>query len=219
MPGASLVSRRSVLRALAAAGAGAAGPPCRLRSTPGYVPPGDRAGRDLSGRDGTLDFANWPLCIEADGEDTSRRPTLDAFTERTGISVRCTEEINDNDEFLGRQDQPALMNHQATGRDLVVVSDWMAARFVRLGWVQEMDRDPVRNIWVVEFGVIACSGIIPLALICGPIRGIPFGWTVIDVSFGVFGVIPLLAVRRMIKRLEVLTEGAPAARAVEPAAG
>ncbi|MFI1400292.1 hypothetical protein [Streptomyces sp. NPDC020681] len=69
-------------------------------------------------------------------------------------------------------------------------------------------RDPVRNIWVVEFGMIACAGIIPLALICGPIRGIPFWWSVIDMSFGVFGVIPLLMVRRMIKRLEAMTAAA-----------
>ncbi|RBL84536.1 hypothetical protein DDE05_23215, partial [Streptomyces cavourensis] len=68
----------------------------------------------------------------------------------------------------------------------------------------------VRNIWVIEFGMIACAGIIPLALICGPIRGIPFWWSVIDMSFGVFGVIPLLIVRRMIKRLEVLERAASA---------
>ncbi len=65
-----------------------------------------------------------------------------------------------------------------------------------------MYRDPVRNIWIVEAGMIACVGVIPLALICGPIRGIPFWWSVIDMSFGVFGVIPLLILRRMIKRLE-----------------
>ncbi|GAA0335902.1 hypothetical protein GCM10010319_09910 [Streptomyces blastmyceticus] len=63
-------------------------------------------------------------------------------------------------------------------------------------------RDPVRNIWVIEFGMIACAAIVPLALICGPIRGIPFYWQLIDMSFGIFGVIPLLIVRRMIKRLE-----------------
>jgi hypothetical protein len=63
-------------------------------------------------------------------------------------------------------------------------------------------RDPVRNIWIVEWGMIACGMVIPLALICGPLRGIPGWWQVIDMSFGVFGVIPLLIVRRMIKRLE-----------------
>lgn len=76
-------------------------------------------------------------------------------------------------------------------------------------------RDPVRNIWVVEFGMIACAGIIPLALVCGPVRGIPFWWTLIDMSFGVFGVLPLYVVRRRIKRLEALT--GPAAAVAVPA--
>src|SRR4029453_16425626 len=57
-------------------------------------------------------------------------------------------------------------------------------------------RDPVRNTWVVTFGIIACLGIIPLALIAGTIRQIPFYWILIDCSFGVFGMIPLLLVRR-----------------------
>ncbi|MFP3989959.1 hypothetical protein U9R90_21305 [Streptomyces sp. E11-3] len=84
-------------------------------------------------------------------------------------------------------------------------TDWLAfAHLVIAVAFYGPYRDPVRNIWVIEFGMIACAGIIPLALICGPIRGIPFWWMVIDMSFGVFGVIPLLAVRRMIKRLEGL---------------
>jgi hypothetical protein len=62
-------------------------------------------------------------------------------------------------------------------------------------------RDPVRNIWVIEFGMIACAGIVPLALFAGPVRGIPGWWTVLDISFGVFGIIPLLVVHRLIKRL------------------
>ena len=75
----------------------------------------------------------------------TRRPTLEAFEKRTGISVDYVEEINDNDEFFGKI-SPALMNHQRTGRDLIVISDWMCARFVRLGWVQEMDRARQPNV-------------------------------------------------------------------------
>ncbi|MEU6062525.1 spermidine/putrescine ABC transporter substrate-binding protein [Streptomyces sp. NPDC047097] len=130
-------SRRSLLRALGAGGAGLALAGCGV--PPARVSPADRARPDLSRGERRVDFANWPLYIDTD-EDTSRRPTLDAFTRRTGISVRYREEINDNDEFFGKI-SPSLINHQETGRDLIVVSDWMAARFVRLGWVQEMDRD------------------------------------------------------------------------------
>jgi hypothetical protein len=59
-------------------------------------------------------------------------------------------------------------------------------------------KDPVKNIWVVEFGMIACLMVIPFALICGFIRGIPFFWQLIDFSFGIFGMIPLLIAHRWI---------------------
>ncbi|GAA2468105.1 hypothetical protein Ahu01nite_003010 [Winogradskya humida] len=62
-------------------------------------------------------------------------------------------------------------------------------------------RDPVRNVWVIEWGMICCVAIVPLALIAGPVRELPFWWTLIDISFGVFGIVPLLYVRRLIRRL------------------
>jgi hypothetical protein len=89
---------------------------------------------------------------------------------------------------------------------LLYGTDWLAfAHLVIAVFFYGVHRDPVRNIWVVEAGMIACAGIVPLALICGPIRGIPFWWSVIDMSFGVFGVIPLHVLRQKIKRLESLT--------------
>jgi hypothetical protein len=66
--------------------------------------------------------------------------------------------------------------------------------------------EPVRNKWVITFGLIACAGVVPLALIAGPIRGIPFTWRLIDCSFGVLGSIPLLVCRRSIRALEALDE-------------
>jgi hypothetical protein len=62
--------------------------------------------------------------------------------------------------------------------------------------------DPVRNKWVITFGLIACAGVIPLALIAGQVREIPVGWRLIDCSFGVVGCVPLLICRRAILRLE-----------------
>lgn len=62
--------------------------------------------------------------------------------------------------------------------------------------------DPVRNVWVIRWALIACAGILPLALICGPLRGIPLYWRFIDMSFGVVGAIPLLIVLRAIRGLE-----------------
>jgi hypothetical protein len=63
-------------------------------------------------------------------------------------------------------------------------------------------KDPVKNIWVIEFGMIACISIIPLAMIAGQIRGIPFFWRLIDCSFGIFGIIPLFVCHKYIKQLE-----------------
>jgi hypothetical protein len=59
-------------------------------------------------------------------------------------------------------------------------------------------RDPVKNVWVIQFGMIACVMVIPLAVICGALRGIPWYWRLIDCSFGVFGLIPLGIAWRMI---------------------
>ncbi len=139
----SPLSRRNLLRTLGAGTllGGLAG--CGVR--PAYVSPADRAATDVSATDKRLDWANWPLYIDTDDEDATRRPTLEAFEKRTGISVDYVEEINDNDEFFGKI-SPALMNHQRTGRDLIVISDWMCARFVRLGWVQELDRARQPNV-------------------------------------------------------------------------
>jgi len=62
--------------------------------------------------------------------------------------------------------------------------------------------DPVRNKWVITFGLIACAGVIPLALIAGHLRGIPLPWRLVDCSFGVLGSVPLLFCRRSILALE-----------------
>lgn len=128
--------RRSLLRTLGGTAVLGALAGCGVPAA--YVPPGDRAAADTSARDKRLTWSNWPLYIDTDDDHPSRRPTLEAFEKQSGIAVDYVEEINDNDEFFGKI-SPALMNHQPTGRDLVVISDWMCARFVRLGWVQELD--------------------------------------------------------------------------------
>jgi len=83
-------------------------------------------------------------------------------------------------------------------------TDWLAFAHVTLAvsFIGPL-RDPVKNIWGIQFGMIACILLIPLALIFGPIRGIPFFWTLLDCSFGVFGIIPLIVIYRLIKRIAV----------------
>ncbi len=63
-------------------------------------------------------------------------------------------------------------------------------------------RDPVRNVWLFTFGMIACAMILPYALVFGAMRGIPIGWRLIDCSFGVFGIIPVWFCRRWAKEIE-----------------
>lgn len=62
--------------------------------------------------------------------------------------------------------------------------------------------DPVRNIWLIRAGMIACALVLPLALICGAVRGIPLWWRAIDCSFGIFGFIPLWLAHRILRRAQ-----------------
>jgi len=100
----------------------------------------------------------------------------------------------------------AIENVSADYPFLLYGYDWLAyAHIVIALFFYGVYRNPLRNEWVLRIGMLACAGIFPLAMICGQIRGIPFFWTMIDCSFGLFGLIPLLIIRRQIKRLEQIT--------------
>ena len=73
-------------------------------------------------------------------------------------------------------------------------------------------RDPLRNAWVVTWGLWACVLVFPLAFVCGAIRGIPLGWQFIDCSFGVFGFVALWMARRCLLALEAEQAGGPTPR-------
>lgn len=62
--------------------------------------------------------------------------------------------------------------------------------------------DPVRNNWIIRFGLIACVLVIPFAFICGTVREIPLGWKLIDCSFGILGFVVLALVWRLIRKLD-----------------
>ena len=82
-------------------------------------------------------------------------------------------------------------------------TDWLAfGHFViAIAFVGAL-RDPVRNRWLFDFGLIACVLVIPYALIFGELRGIPFFWRLIDCSFGMFGALPLWFCRKWAGELE-----------------
>ncbi|KAB1128746.1 polyamine ABC transporter substrate-binding protein [Micromonospora sp. DT46] len=100
---------------------------------------------DLSGTEKTLTFSNWPQYMDVDDADAAKRPTLDAFVAKSGIRVAYTEDINDNNEFFGKV-QHQLAGCQPTGRDIMVLSDWLTARMIRLGWVQKLDPSKLPNV-------------------------------------------------------------------------
>ncbi len=81
-----------------------------------------------------------------------------------------------------------------------VGTDWLAFAHIviAIAFIGPL-RDPVRNVWVIEFGMIACGLVLPAALIFDPLRGLPFLWQLLDCSFGVIGFIPLLLAYRLVK--------------------
>lgn len=97
----------------------------------------------------------------------------------------------------------ALAQAQAQHPFLFYGTDWLAfGHFViALVFVGAL-RDPVRNRWLFDFGLMACVLVIPFALVFGGLRGIPLWWRLIDCSFGVFGFIPLWFCRRWAIELE-----------------
>ncbi|MEU3733620.1 spermidine/putrescine ABC transporter substrate-binding protein [Streptomyces sp. NPDC033538] len=137
--GRAALTRRSLLRASTggALAAGALGTLSACGIPAAGKTEGGVSAQDRSEKEKKVSFSNWTEYMDVD--DSGRRhPTLEAFTERTGIEVTYTEDINDNSEFFGKI-QPQLAAGQETGRDIIVLTDWLAARLIRLGWVQKLD--------------------------------------------------------------------------------
>jgi succinate-acetate transporter protein len=108
--------------------------------------------------------------------------------------------------FMERFLQNAFAGIENTNRQYPFIaygSDWLAFAHlvIAMAFIGPY-RDPVKNKWVIEWAMLACIAVIPLALIAGPIRQIPFYWRMIDCSFGIFGIIPLMIVRNKINKLE-----------------
>jgi len=87
-------------------------------------------------------------------------------------------------------------------------TDWLAFAHLIIGIVfLGVMKDPVRNVWILQTGVLACILVIPVALIAGYIREIPFFWQMIDCSFGIIGLIPLVICLHKVRELEKSTSG------------
>jgi spermidine/putrescine transport system substrate-binding protein len=130
------VSRRAVLAGIGGvAGAsllsacGSGGPSCDV-----YTAPADAA---------SIRWGNWPLYLDYD-EDCKYYPSLDKFARDTELDAKYFEDYNDNDEFFGKV-QAQLKLNEDIGYDLVCPTDWMAARWIRLGYAQKFDAANIPN--------------------------------------------------------------------------
>jgi hypothetical protein len=119
----------------------------------------------------------------------------------TKLAAHCLNTDSSLWQWLARVQQ-ALIETNARYPFLAYGTDWLAfAHFVIAVAFIGPWRDPVKNIWVIEFGMIACVMVVAFALAMGPVRGIPFGWRLIDCSFGVFGIIPLWICHNAIRKI------------------
>jgi spermidine/putrescine transport system substrate-binding protein len=138
-----LVNRRTMLAGVGVAAISAFVAGCGAK---GIAYEGDPAGKvavDRSDTEPIVSWSNWPEYIDVD-DRTKARPTLQLFTKHTGITVKYTEDYNDNDEFFARV-KPQLSAVSDTGRDVWCSSDWMVARLIRLNWIQRLDKARIPN--------------------------------------------------------------------------
>lgn len=98
---------------------------------------------DRSESDPRLIFSNWPEYIDED--DKGYVSTLTQFEKDTGITVRYTADVNDNNEFFAKV-KNQLGSGTSTKRDLFALTDWMAARMIQVGWIQKLDASKVPNL-------------------------------------------------------------------------
>jgi len=134
------VSRRRLLQA---AGIGSAAMAVAACGT-GSEESGEAASAtDLSDTEMIANWSNWPLYLDVD-EESGEYPSLVAFEESTGIDVTYTEDVNDNNEFFAKV-RTQLEQGQDIGRDLVVLTDWMAALWIQSGYAQKLDKALIPN--------------------------------------------------------------------------
>ena len=128
---------------------------------------------------------------------------LDAVAAARGLDrVAATDASNSFDRWILTV-RDGLRESYTRHPWLAYGTDWLAlAHIVIAVFFIGPLVDPVRNVWVLRAGVIACMLVIPLALICGALRQIPFGWRLIDCSFGVIGVIPLSYCLKLVTPLQ-----------------
>ena len=135
----SSISRRRLLQAAGIGGAAMAAAACGTGGTSGEA----QSAEDKSDTEKVINWSNWPLYIDIN-DDTGERPSLARFQEQTGITVTYTEDVNDNAEFFAKV-RTQLEQGQDIGRDIVTLTDWMAALWISNGFAQKLDKANIPN--------------------------------------------------------------------------
>ena len=137
------IDRREFLRKVGAGGVLMLGGPALLAACgDGTSAEGTTGGTGASGG-GVLNVDNWIEYIDAKNPDEA--PTLVRFEEETGIDVNYMEGVNSNEDWFGKY-QPQLAAGDDIGIDIVVLTDYMAARMIRLGYLETIDHANVPNM-------------------------------------------------------------------------
>jgi spermidine/putrescine transport system substrate-binding protein len=145
LQGSALTGVAAFIAACGTSGTGSAAPTEPAASaSESEAAPSESAAAPAESPSAELNFANWPLYIDTDDNDPTKHKTLEDFTARYGTVVNYSEVINANDEFFGTI-RPALEGGQDTGWDIVVLTDWMAGRLIRLGWTEGFNLDNMPN--------------------------------------------------------------------------
>jgi spermidine/putrescine transport system substrate-binding protein len=141
------VSRRNFLRGVGVGSAAVAGSGLLAAcGTSGTANTAVSQAPDLSETDKTLLISNWTLYIDRKKDASGQRvyPTIQQFEADSGVAVTYTEDVNDNESFFSKI-RPQLAAARPTGRDMFMLTDWMAAKMVRLGYLEKINYDNVPN--------------------------------------------------------------------------
>lgn len=136
----SSVSRRRLLQVAGISSAAMAAAAC---GTGGGTSSEGAAPEDVSDTEKVVNWSNWVEYMDID-EETGAYPTLERFQEESGITVTYTEDVNDNNEFYAKV-RTQLEQGQDIDRDIVVLTDWMAALWIQRGFAQKLDKAAIPN--------------------------------------------------------------------------
>jgi len=146
LAGSAMAGFAAFLAACGTPGTGTAAP-TGTSGTPATPPP-STAPVETKGVEATysaeLNWANWCCYLDVDPNDDTKWKTLEDFKAANGTTVNYQEVIDENEGFV------ASISNQITagqdpGWDIIVVTDWMVARLVRLGWVEQFSLNNMPN--------------------------------------------------------------------------